>query len=62
MVEIAKNSVISIIDSVITESHEERVRANQNSTGRKTPQGSPTEQASREAVQDEAGLQGVSIL
>uniref|UniRef100_A0A0R3QDH2 PABC domain-containing protein n=1 Tax=Brugia timori TaxID=42155 RepID=A0A0R3QDH2_9BILA len=33
MVEIAKNSVISIIDSVITESHEERVRANQNSTG-----------------------------
>ncbi|VDN06995.1 unnamed protein product [Thelazia callipaeda] len=30
MAELAKNSVISIIDSVITESHEERVRATQN--------------------------------
>ncbi|VBB30003.1 unnamed protein product [Acanthocheilonema viteae] len=60
MVEIAKNSVISIIDSVITESHEERVRANQNSNGQKTPQQSPTVPASNESVRNEAGNEGVS--
>ncbi|KAM3726513.1 Dynein axonemal intermediate chain [Dirofilaria immitis] len=59
MVEIAKNSVISIIDSVITESHEERVRANQNSNGQKT-QHSPTVPALSETVQNEAGIEGVS--
>lgn len=55
MVEIAKNSVISIIDSVITESHEERVRANQNSNGQKTPQQSLTVPALNESVRNEVG-------
>lgn len=61
MVEIAKNSVISIIDSVITESHEERVRANQNSNGQKTPQQSPTVPSLSETVRNEAGIEGVSM-
>ncbi|EFO26249.2 hypothetical protein LOAG_02232 [Loa loa] len=60
MVEIAKNSVISIIDSVITESHEERVRANQNSSGQKTPQQSPNVPALGEVMRNEAGIEGVS--
>ncbi|VDK80326.1 unnamed protein product [Litomosoides sigmodontis] len=60
MVEIAKNSVISIIDSVITESHEERVRANQNSNGQKTPQQSPTVPALNDSVRNEAENEGVS--
>ncbi|CAG9534116.1 unnamed protein product [Cercopithifilaria johnstoni] len=60
MVEIAKNSVISIIDSVITESHEERVRANQNSNGQKTSQQSPIVPALSESVRNEAGNEGVS--
>uniref|UniRef100_A0A915PR69 Uncharacterized protein n=1 Tax=Setaria digitata TaxID=48799 RepID=A0A915PR69_9BILA len=55
MVEMAKNSVISIIDSVITESHEERVRANQNSSGQKTPQQSPTVLALNENVRNRVG-------
>nr|CDQ00724.1 Bm10974, isoform a [Brugia malayi] len=60
MVEIAKNSVISIIDSVITESHEERVRANQNSTGQKTPRQSPTLPVLGETVRNEAEIGEVS--
>uniref|UniRef100_A0A0R3S213 SERTA domain-containing protein n=1 Tax=Elaeophora elaphi TaxID=1147741 RepID=A0A0R3S213_9BILA len=60
MVEIAKNSVISIIDSVITESHEERVRANQNSNGQKTPQQSPIVPALSESLRNESGIEGVS--
>ncbi|VDO24510.1 unnamed protein product [Onchocerca flexuosa] len=60
MVEIAKNSVISIIDSVITESHEERVRANKNSNGQKNPQHSPTVPAVSETVLNETGIERVS--
>uniref|UniRef100_A0A8R1TTY6 Uncharacterized protein n=1 Tax=Onchocerca volvulus TaxID=6282 RepID=A0A8R1TTY6_ONCVO len=60
MVEIAKNSVISIIDSVITESHEERVRANKNFNGQKTPQHSPSVLAVSEKMQNETGIEGIS--
>ncbi|VDK62871.1 unnamed protein product [Onchocerca ochengi] len=60
MVEIAKNSVISIIDSVITESHEERVRANKNFNGQKTPQHSPSVLAVSEKMQNETGIEGIA--